>query len=210
MSSETSFVAIEERTDGKRAEGPAELRRVPVAVTAGWHGIGSVLNRSVNQSVAYCLPSRGASLPLPGSEPSYRYHSMQESPDVPTFLRRRPSMELSNGFKDFVSDHEDTPWHLEILHEQRADGSFPLSNRFIRLTGISKRRISPLLKELGHLRQAKEVLATALAVALLRERAPEDEDTWKGAVAKAEKFLRANLDMDLDGLTIIIHEALKD
>ena len=38
MSSETSFVAIEERKAGEQQQ-PAELRRVPVAMTKGWHGM---------------------------------------------------------------------------------------------------------------------------------------------------------------------------
>ncbi len=38
MSSETSFIAVEERDEQDKAKGPAELRQVPVAITRGWGG----------------------------------------------------------------------------------------------------------------------------------------------------------------------------
>jgi Ca-activated chloride channel family protein len=42
MSSATSFVAVEHRAEADKSAGQAQLRRVPVATTQGWHGQGSV------------------------------------------------------------------------------------------------------------------------------------------------------------------------
>lgn len=41
-SSLTSLVAVEERSDKEKTSGPLELRRVPSAITRGWHGMGAV------------------------------------------------------------------------------------------------------------------------------------------------------------------------
>jgi hypothetical protein len=40
VSRHTSYLAVEEREEA--AEGEIVMRRVPVAVTRGWHGMGSV------------------------------------------------------------------------------------------------------------------------------------------------------------------------
>jgi Ca-activated chloride channel homolog len=45
MSSATSYVAVEERSDEDKTKTQAELRKVPVAITKGWHGRGSVLSQ---------------------------------------------------------------------------------------------------------------------------------------------------------------------
>jgi len=45
MSSLASYVAVEERSDADRTQEQAELRKVPVLVTVGWHGLGSIAGR---------------------------------------------------------------------------------------------------------------------------------------------------------------------
>ena len=45
MSSATSYVAVEVRSEDDKTVAPSELRRVPIALTAGWGGHGSVLAR---------------------------------------------------------------------------------------------------------------------------------------------------------------------
>ena len=47
----TSFVAIEYRKDADKSKGAAELRRVPIAITQGWHG-GLQLDNNVLRSFA--------------------------------------------------------------------------------------------------------------------------------------------------------------
>src|SRR5205085_2877488 len=42
MSSATSYVAVEERSEADKTTTQAELRRVPIAMTKGWHGKGTV------------------------------------------------------------------------------------------------------------------------------------------------------------------------
>jgi Ca-activated chloride channel family protein len=42
---QTSFIAVEERSHSEKSKEPAELHRIPVMVTTGWHGVGSVGSR---------------------------------------------------------------------------------------------------------------------------------------------------------------------
>ena len=51
LSSQTSFVAVEERSAGEQAE-RAQLRRVPVALTHGWGGSDRLLQVSACYSMA--------------------------------------------------------------------------------------------------------------------------------------------------------------
>ncbi len=41
LSSLTSYVAVETRKEKDKAKGEIVLRKVPVMVTMGWHGLGS-------------------------------------------------------------------------------------------------------------------------------------------------------------------------
>lgn len=64
VSRHTSFVAVEERATP--TEGEAQLRKVPVAITRGWHGLGEVRGRFARAALhrsAY-LPA-GMSVPMP-------------------------------------------------------------------------------------------------------------------------------------------------
>jgi Ca-activated chloride channel homolog len=50
MSSATSYVAVEERSEQDKTTTQAELRKVPIAITKGWHGRGSVLSHSMTRA----------------------------------------------------------------------------------------------------------------------------------------------------------------
>ena len=43
LSSATSYVAVEERSAADKTTTQAVLRKIPIAITQGWHGRGSVL-----------------------------------------------------------------------------------------------------------------------------------------------------------------------
>jgi Ca-activated chloride channel family protein len=67
MSSFTSYIAVEERTPNERTEGQAELRRVPLALTRGWGGHGSVVPQSFR--IGTQMPRPGSYVPPPGPPP---------------------------------------------------------------------------------------------------------------------------------------------
>jgi Ca-activated chloride channel family protein len=59
LSSETSFVGVEERDEADRTKDPAELRKVPIALTAGWGGRGSVMPQFVSAALPRTLTRAG-------------------------------------------------------------------------------------------------------------------------------------------------------
>src|SRR5262252_3520364 len=65
LSSATSYVAVEERSAEDKTTTQAVLRKVPIAITKGWHGRGSVLpSIAVVMQVRTALPASASSPPL--------------------------------------------------------------------------------------------------------------------------------------------------
>src|SRR6266566_8473067 len=65
LSSATSYVAVEERSATDKTTTQAVLRKVPIAITQGWHGRGSVLpSMAAVMQVDMALPVPASSPPL--------------------------------------------------------------------------------------------------------------------------------------------------
>src|SRR4030095_4033166 len=83
LSSATSYVAIEERSAADKTTTQAVLRKVPIAITQGWHGRGSVLpSTAAVMRVGMALPPQ-ASSPLLEIE----FQARASAPDVTGQLR---------------------------------------------------------------------------------------------------------------------------
>ena len=65
VSSETSFVGVEERVAEDRSVAPAELRKVPVALTTGWGGRGRVQSVLSTGAFAAMAPPLAGPAPAP-------------------------------------------------------------------------------------------------------------------------------------------------
>jgi len=73
MTSATSYVAIEVRSEEDKTVGQAQLRRVPVALTAGWGGQGSVVSsggHAAAKGAAGPPMSKAKRAPVPMAPPS--------------------------------------------------------------------------------------------------------------------------------------------
>ncbi|MCC6621542.1 MAG: VWA domain-containing protein [Deltaproteobacteria bacterium] len=68
LSSATSYVAVEVRADADKTTGPAELRKIPVALTAGWGGHGSVRGGFAGAMPPGAMPT-GMPMPAPAPMP---------------------------------------------------------------------------------------------------------------------------------------------
>src|SRR4029453_9854946 len=65
LSSATSYVAVEERSAADKTTTQAVLRKVPIAITQGWHGRGSVLPAmAAVRQVGMALPAQASAPPL--------------------------------------------------------------------------------------------------------------------------------------------------
>src|SRR4029434_2788666 len=65
LSSATSYVAVEERSAADKTTTQAVLRKIPIAITQGWHGRGSVLPATAAvMRAGMALPVQASSAPL--------------------------------------------------------------------------------------------------------------------------------------------------
>ena len=186
-SRETSFVAIEHRETP--AEGRAELRRVPVALTSGWGGL-----RERGGMVLACMSSPP---PLTCAEPTGRHVSRlmeltaavfdavapQDAAVVPTTASTSPRKRPGQVAPRDMPRPQD---HLVAL--QHADGSWALDREFEQAIG----------KDLHHVwwavadeQTVQRALATAIAIVWLERFAAADRGEWEMLAEKAQRWLAA-------------------
>ena len=190
MSAETSFVGIVERPPDAKAAAPAEARRVPVMVTAGWHGRDRIqpprsgyVRISLNRTVDANHPMFGKT---PDADPSNMLLSSAPASMEHSELYQRRSRSAAKP----PTKQDPAIWYLDLLLHQRADGSFPLNDA---LAGWANRSLAELRDWARRLEptgaEAETILATALALALLELNAHANVATWKPAAAKARAWL---------------------
>jgi Ca-activated chloride channel homolog len=195
LSSATSYVAIEERSAADKTTTQAVLRKVPIAITQGWHGRGSVL------PVMAAVRQVGMALPAQASSPPLKIESQAKAstPDVTGKLRsarRRLTQALGMGNKlvdwraqppQRVGERQHTTtadWLFELLMTQQADGSFRLSPVLQQWLGQRWPAVKAAAEHHG-----EALVATAVVVALLAQEAADRADEWGPAVAKAQHWL---------------------
>ncbi len=186
MSRETSFVAVERRETP--VIGDVKLRKVPVALTTGWGGLGQPLGRSSPYS--FDMPAlsvsgagtRGVRPPTADrleqvaritSRISKVFHSAPRQAGLSRSRGQRPSGDM----------------HALILL-QAADGSWDLTQD---LAFIIERSLADLRADVqGATGPQPDVLrawATALALAWLARTAADRADEWRLIAAKGERWL---------------------
>ncbi|MBP7633315.1 VWA domain-containing protein [Candidatus Ozemobacteraceae bacterium] len=189
---ETSFVAVEERAAGEKAKGTAELRRVPVQITTGWHG-GHAFQSLGGKIPGGALLSR---LVQPASVFMQTANTLCDSmrsvcEDESEFPSVRKARRSSSPVITPKTERNDDIISINILVLQQAEGWFPLEDALARLAGRSTGELNAWAKELqvpAGVDVAK-ALATVLAIHLLRTKAAGEEDLWGIGVRKAEALL---------------------
>jgi Ca-activated chloride channel family protein len=177
MSSETSFVAVEQRATP--TAGTMQLRRVPIALTTGWGGLTRPTLSSVRPGmaapapVAQPLADFGAQ-PTGGSGLMHRLASLRaplgfRTPSAPTAAHAQRSR---------------TPLDT-LIALQRADGSWDLTGELAMVLGTTRSRLRT-----ANLRgAAHRCWATALAIAWLRQHAMDRSVEWDLLARKATAWL---------------------
>jgi len=231
MSSETSFVAVEERSAGQ-GQGPPTLRRVPIAVTKDWHGTASAAAQPpVMVSPGFGMPlaapppapsgvdllSRTRTLLAEGATMASLSLTSRQSPEPQTkertggltlkltslFRKSQAKQEIDSSERDDDSGKQlvEAPAALEpspsadrlldLIMNQQADGSWLLTQELADIAGSDIARLHRAA-QLFASADAARIVATALAVHVLRDHYPEREDEWRLIAAKAERWLRAS------------------
>jgi Ca-activated chloride channel family protein len=188
LSGLTSFVAVEERREEDRTTGETVLRKVPTAVTVGWHGLGSTLHfGEIGSPAAVCS-----------------FAAPDEFLEAPKFTRMRslfsrkaaplsgppPPMEME------AREPDRTDILLSILALQRADGGLALDQIVSDMLGLD---FGKLRKE-GEKMEAKGgedrflLLSTAILLKVLEIQFAAERSTWEGVTQKSRDWLAAVVD----------------
>ena len=205
LSSQTSFVAVEERVEGAQTE-RAQLRRVPVALTHGWGGVERALQPTTRLSRASMsfapgvdlldavFSRRHAGAPAPDNALSARCSEPAEflapNPDAvrsvdDSFVSRSMNVLRSRGRKPGTSDDA----FMRLTLAQRADGSFRLDDATLCEFGLEAAALARAADQLGGGEAAAAVVHTAVALVLLERRFAEREDEWRMLADKAQRWL---------------------
>jgi Ca-activated chloride channel family protein len=181
MSSATSFVAIEERAESSQTA-PAELRRIPVALTRGWGGL------DLRGAVPMCAPTTRAAIAQPVFDVARRMRSIPfVSFQRAAFLAepndaREESVPLTGGP---ASDPL-----IELTLQQQADGGYILTDKLVEFSGIRLAEFQAAARKLEiDAELAERVLATLVALQLLSHRFADRSDEWRLLADKARRWL---------------------
>jgi len=188
-SRETSFVAIEHRETP--AEGRAELRRVPVALTSGWGGLREQVPMMAWMAAPQpTSPTRVASHvmnQMAGPADVCYDMALAEFDAAPT-MRSRPSFmgRVPAATRDSSRPHD------RLISLQRADGSWDLDAAFANSVSVKLRDLEKALRNaIGDAEIARRALATAVATAWLDKCAPAARGEWELLAEKARRWLEA-------------------
>lgn len=197
-SRETSWVAVEERTDP--VTGEMELKKVPVALTSGWGGLREDFSRYL------CAPSTSASIPVGAPRKAARSvagaMASAALPPKPRFGPRCDDREDSFSFEapSMLRRARDLPSSepparpLDLLVAlQKADGSWELDEALAAALGVPLPAFETALPRLsGKRRHIRRAAATACALHWLETEAPGAEDEWRLLARKARAWLDAS------------------
>ncbi|APB32947.1 von Willebrand factor type A domain protein [Gloeomargarita lithophora Alchichica-D10] len=164
MSSETSFVAIEQRPDGDKTT-EIKLRRVPIALTKRWGGTGNTLSQSVSHS-QYDVDT------MADIDFSYSIGEMDEC--------------SFNSLKEI-----DFKFLHELAIHQRYEGFWILDSWFVNMLHggpIQLKQIAALLNTA--LEEAEKIIVTLFVLRFLKDRFADSDILWQSLAQKAEQWLR--------------------
>ncbi|MGQ9653956.1 MAG: VWA domain-containing protein [Thermodesulfobacteriota bacterium] len=180
LSGLTSFVALEERPEKERTTGEPVLRKVPVLVTAGWHGLGTpigfrrtfapMMDRALSVGEpAYALPAA----PLTLQEPTERY---------------APRMQADATMTDRLDIL------LSILSHQKAEGGLEMDEELAVRLGFDMAEIRQIAEEMAVSTEADKLLllVTAILLRVLETyfASKKDGEIWEGPVQKTKDWHR--------------------
>jgi Ca-activated chloride channel family protein len=196
MSRETSFVAIERRD--APVIGDIKLRRVPVALTAGWGGLEPVRPTAMARlaSTADTMASvspweMDRSMPAPAAAAPTGWRVLQ------ALRRSRTPPGASPSSSTGMAMHQ-------VVALQRANGSWEPTREFARALGSDLAGIvAALPAATGDRALALQAWATALALVWLQTHAMDAEDLWRLLAEKARAWLDAVEVVPSDGRTWI-------
>jgi Ca-activated chloride channel homolog len=193
VSRETSFVAVEKR------ETPVldriQLRRVPIALTAGWGGLHHRVFRIADADLA-----RGAARASVHPVPNAMFGSAGPAhPASPGPMRSAADGTIGWALSRLRGRREPPPPPspapkpapmVALVTLQRADGSWSLTRELADAIGHDLAALEAHVRDdVGTRDEIETAWATALALTWLRDNAADFEDEWRLLAAKARQWL---------------------
>ncbi|HET7217925.1 MAG TPA: hypothetical protein VFJ02_07745, partial [Vicinamibacterales bacterium] len=197
ISRETSFVAIERRDTP--VTGDMQLRRIPIALTAGWGGLAAFEARSgrarllgspfpIHPAAALGSSERLDALRDDAMPMARAWSTRQVMSDAPLGGISRLRAWVRGA--DSKSRPEPTSNMVRLIELQRADGSWDLTPEFAAAIGCDPGELqSALADATGPEDEARRALATALALAWLEVHARDQREEWRLLADKARAWL---------------------
>jgi Ca-activated chloride channel family protein len=190
LSQSTSYVAIEERQEKDKTTGELVLRKIPVPVTIGWHGMGSVFGLA-QADVLYDLAPAPAMIE---ESPVISQLSTGRVVDSETVYQAKASMK-------YAQDHK-TDIVLAILSLQRAEGGMNLNEEVSEILGIEYGEIRARSREIKFEMELEKfrsildigidsflILSTAILLRTLEIHFSSERETWARIVKKSEDWM---------------------
>lgn len=163
VSSKTSFISVEERSEEEKTKGEVELVKVPTLITYGWHRI-KAYETSIKESIT--LRDIGA--------PLVKYFRVFDYLDENKTKRQ---------LKDSIL--------VDILSCQMPDGGFKISSNLFKSLKISKEDIERLAAKIAvaqpgmDLSEKIRLLSTALIVMILERYYKDVSNSWENLIKKS-------------------------
>jgi hypothetical protein len=190
LSRYTSFVAVEERE--APVQGELRVRKVPVAVSSGWHGIGASPGTSAGPRMVACSmdPRFSAPMMVLHDDVAYSFEAFEAASPMSQRVRVRG---LEPGRRPVD----------RLVGLQGAEGSWDLTEELAEALGVGHGELEgefeALLDDLrmrvgdpGGLGEGlcRRAFATALALRWLDAAGADTREEWEGLARKAHEWLQ--------------------
>ncbi|MFZ7110434.1 MAG: VIT and vWA domain-containing protein [Desulfatiglandales bacterium] len=180
LSRSTSYVAVEAREEKDKATGELVLRKIPVAVTMGWHGMGSVFGL-LRAKAMYSMAPPGALV----CETQFMPAEMS--------FDRSADAEADYGvfYNPEVADESRTDIVLGILSLQKAEGGMELDEEVSQNLGLDHDQIAKIALEIEVDTEVDRFLlvSTAIVIQTLEIRFASERETWAGVIRKSRDWI---------------------
>ncbi|MCX8028193.1 MAG: VIT domain-containing protein [Thermodesulfovibrionales bacterium] len=169
ISRETSFVAVEKRTEDEKTEKEIVLRKVPVMLTKDWGGIKGFRFMGLGMTAPFAMSFMGAGL-----------------------LNKEVVSIDCIPSKEYRSDEDVV---INILDLQRYSGGFEVDDNIAKMLNTTVSKLQELSEEIITEEKTDKfkILSTALVLCILESKYNQERSLWKRLVQKSKKWLETEI-----------------
>lgn len=171
ISKETSFVAIESRTEAEKTKGESILKKVPVMLTKDWGGIKKIKNMN------FCVYSG-------------------RNPFATRATRATRATSATEAWNDLKSFRSNIHIAIKMLHSQQPNGGFMIDKEISERIGTTLPEIKKISKNIisGIKTDKFLLLSTAIVLIYLEKKCNDTKYMWGSIVEKTAKWLEKQIE----------------